>query len=54
MFKLVADELAADIKAVQYDFEEYYKFGDKLLVLPFPFVGKPPVPRFIMVPTNER
>ena len=48
MLKLVADGLAADIKAVWYDFEEYYKFGDKLLELPFPFVGRPPVPCFTM------
>ena len=60
MFKLVADELAADITAVRYDFEEYYKFGDKLLELPFPvlvprlviffaqIVGRPPVPFFTM------
>lgn len=54
MFELAADELAEDIKAVSYDHEDFYKFGDELLELPFPFLRNPPRPCFTMVSTDEK
>ena len=49
MFELAADKLAQDIKAVPYSLDDFCKFGDEVLELPFPFVGKIPWPRFTMV-----
>lgn len=53
MFELAADKLAQDIKAVTYSLDDFCKFGDEVLELPFPFVGKIPWPRFTMVSTTE-
>ena len=52
IFELEADELAKNIKAVTYSLEDFCKFGDELLELPFPFIGQPPQPRFTMIPTK--
>jgi len=53
MFELEANKLAEDIETVSYDLEDFYRFGDELLELPFPFVGKPPRPRFTILPTHK-
>jgi len=33
MFELAADQLAEDIKAVSYDMEDFYKFGDDVIYI---------------------
>ena len=53
MFKLEADELVKDIKALPYGLDDYCKFGDGLLELPFLFLEGHRMPRFTLVSTNE-
>ena len=54
LIELAADKLAEDVKAVSYSLEDYCKFGDELLELPFPFVGRLPRPRFTMASTETK
>ena len=42
MFELEANKLVKNIETVSYDLEDFYRFGNELLELPFPFVGKAP------------
>ena len=40
MLELAVNKLAEDIKAVSYELDDFCNFGDEILELPFPFVGK--------------
>ena len=46
---VVADQLFDDIMTIEDELTQFCHFGDQLIRLPFPFIGKPPVSRFEMI-----
>ena len=46
---VVADQLFDDITAIEDVLTQFCHFGDQLIRLPFPFIGKPPVSHFEMI-----
>ena len=50
---VAADRLSDDIMAIKYELNRFCSFGECLMTLPFPFIGKPPSDRFEMKPVAE-